>query len=225
MKSIFRKNPLLIFILPLLAFVLFGCAALYLMLVSPAQIPVTAWVVVVAFIGLPLFLLKGFISGFSLSAKQVKQQEELRESLQADERGLSIIKPLFDVTCMVRWSTLDKVLYINDWADKGEKFVLYCSALPVHHYHSNPWWLNRIFPFKPKRNYVEISENCRDFRALPSMLAPYLKGVKPPNFSDPLKGKLLDIVLESNAKGVVKTALWQRAENAETSQLVYDRSS
>lgn len=223
MKSIFLKNPLLIFILPLLIFVLFGCVALYFMVRSPAPVPLAAWFVVAAFIGLPLFLLKGFILGFSLSTKQLRQQEELRETLLADERGLSIIKPLFDVTCVIRWGTLDKVLYVKDGAHEGEKFILYCSALPVHHYHPNSWWLNRIFPFKPKRNYLEIGESCRGFQDFPSTLSRYLEGVQTPDFSDPRKGQLLDSAIKNSAKSVMKTELWQSTATTKASQLVYDR--
>jgi len=223
MKNFFGKYPQLIFMIPLIFFLLIGCGLLFLLLVTDQPVPFYGWLVACGFIVIPALILIDFVWGIPVPEKQVQAAEEHREILEFDGNGFSLVMPLLAATCFVRWSTVETILYTDYDSDDYVQFLIYFSMAPVVSHHPNPWWLARLFPFKIRGKSLKIKGNCKNFWLLPGMVEKYLGRVELSEFNDQRKGTLVSKSSKSDGVRSETIEHWKPKVNRENCRVVYDR--
>lgn len=173
MKKIFENNPTLIFIIPLTIFLLLGLVGLYFATISPEPVPFYGWIVLGGFILIPGLIIYSLTIGFEMSDKQVKAIEDRRESLLFDENGISIVMPLQAATWIIQWDSIQTITYETS-DDDINCFWLELNKIPEYSGHDNPWWLAKLFPMKPRRKWVRVKSDARNFSQLPNAVKQYL---------------------------------------------------
>lgn len=225
MDNFFTKYSEQIVIASLIVFILIGCGILYLFIVLPADIPFYAWIFPAGFILIPGLILKsilGFGSG-GLSEKQLKQIEDGRESLLFDDKGVTLVMPLMGSTWFIGWDSIETIIYTDYRSDDHAWFEFTLNTIPDYKLHENSWWLAKLFPSKPKRQWVRINSDAKHFSQLPDAVKKYLELNQPVDFSDSRKGALVDRKQEIKNGVSVTTEHWKPKQDYEPVQLVFDR--
>lgn len=219
MKRIFEKNPVLIFIIPLVIFFLIGCALLYFAVLKSAGVPFYGWIVIGAFIIIPILLIYGFVFGFSPS----KAIETPKNQLVFNPDGINFEMAIFDCSCFIKWTSIDTIIYSDSRNEDYAQYIIFVNELPECTQKENPWWLNRLFPYKQRHNKIRIKSDAINFTALPDLVEKYLRSKVDFEFKDSRKGTLIDS--KTFTKGNTHTTIekWKPASNYEPFEMIYDR--
>lgn len=223
MKNFFDNNPALIFIIPLIFFLLLGLVGLYFSITSPEPVPFYGWIVIGGFILIPGLIIYSLTIGFEISDKQAQAIEDRRESLVFDQNGISVVMPLQAATWIIHWDSIETIIYTNFSSDDHAYFEFYLNKIPEYVVHENPWWLAKLFPMKPNRKWVRVSGDARNFSQLPNAVKQYLELNKPVDFSDPRKGSLVSSTVKIQNGKTVTTEHWKPKQHYDSTQLVFDR--
>jgi hypothetical protein len=219
MKKIFEKNPLLFFAIPLVIFFLIGCALLYFAILKSEDIPFYGWIVIGAFILIPILLAYGYVFGFS----PAKAVESNRNELLFNPDGIVFQMNLFDCSCFIKWNSIDTIIYSDSRNEDYTEYIIFVNELPTCIQKEEQWWLNRLFPYKPKNKKIRIKSEAINFNALPDMAEKYLRSTVSFEFKDSRKGTLIDS--ETFTKGNRRTTIekWKPAQNYEPFAMIYDK--
>lgn len=221
MKKIIQKNPVLIFAIPLVIFFLIGCALLYFAVHEVELIPFYGWIVIGAFIIIPVLLTYGLIFGFS-SGKAIAPN---RNELVFNADGINFERTLFDCSCFIKWNSIDTIIYSDSRNEDYAEYIIFVNELPVCTQKENPWWLNRLFPHKQKHNKIRIKSDAVNFKALPDLVEKYLRSKVGFEFKDSRKGTLMDskTLMEGDTHTTIER--WRPASNYEPFEMIYDKYS
>lgn len=58
--------------------------------------------------------------------------------------------------------------------DDQAHFEIQLNKIPDYQIHENSWWLAKIFPLNPKRKWVRVSAEARNFSQLANTVKQYL---------------------------------------------------
>ncbi|MCX2449729.1 hypothetical protein OQX61_00480 [Pedobacter sp. PLR] len=166
-----KKNPILIFAIPLIIFFLIGCALLYFAVQKIEIIPFYGWIVIGAFIIIPILLTYGQVFGFS----PCKAIESNRNQLVFNPDGIDFEMTLFDCSCFIKWNSIDTIIYSDSRNEHCAEYIIFVNELPICTQKEKPWWLNRLFPYKQKNNKIRIKSDAINFKALPDLVEKYLR--------------------------------------------------
>ncbi|WP_131537918.1 hypothetical protein [Pedobacter nototheniae] len=219
-----KINPLLIIKLILILFILVGLGLTIFMIWKEVKI-IGAYFVSVLFFLVPSLILYDLVFGFSISEKTVNKQAEQQRSLSFDQNGILYKIPLFDITQLISWETIETVIFRNYNSDDRAQYIFHLTKPPVQTVSKNPWWLNRLFPNTIKNtSKIVIDDETRSFNQIPKMIETYLGKVKSFNPSeDNRKGILL------NSETIIKGQLvqteqhWKPNHDYEPEKVIFDR--
>ncbi|MNK06023.1 hypothetical protein D3C87_239130 [compost metagenome] len=219
MKRIIEKNPVLIFAIPLIIFFLIGCVLLYFAVLKIEIIPFYGWIVIGAFIIIPLLLTYGYLFGFS-PGKTIASN---RNQLVFNPDGINFEMTLFDCSCFITWNSIDTIIYSDSRNEDYNEYIIFVNKLPICTQKENPWWLNRLFPFKQKNNKIRIKSDAINFKALPDLVEKYLQSKVGFEFKDSRKGTLIDskTFIEGNTHSTIEK--WKPASNYHPFEMIYDK--
>jgi hypothetical protein len=175
MKNIFENNPMVIFVILLFLFILMGCAGIGFAITNPNPLPLMGWVVFLGFILIPGVIIYHLSRISKPKVRLAKVIEDKRESLLFDENGISMVMPLHSATWFVNWDSIETIVYTNFSADDYAYYSFDLNKIPEYSGHENPFWLARLFPLKPKRKWVRVSSDSKDFSQVPHIVKQYLE--------------------------------------------------
>lgn len=219
MKRIIEKKPILIFAIPLLIFFLIGCALLYFAVQKTEVIPFYGWIVIGAFIILPILLTYGHVFGFSTGRTTVSNNNQLVFTPD----GIDFEMTLFDCSCFIKWNSIDTIIYSDSRNEDYAQFIIFVNELPICTQKEKPWWLNRLFPYKPKHKKLRIKSDATNFKALPDLVEKYLRSNIGFEFRDSRKGTLLDSKTFREGDRHTTIEKWKPASNYEPFEMIYDK--
>lgn len=226
-KLIEKKIRFIVFILPLIFFLLIGISAFYFAIKFPKNVPIYGWIIILIFLIVPIILIYRFIYGFTISVKQQKQIEDNRNKLTYSSKGLIIEMPLFDKNCFIDWRSIDAVIYYNyfvssDFTIYNEGYTFYLNTIPVYIKYEKEWWLNKLFPKDSRSKIIDIKNDTRHFSEIPNVLHDYLNLEVEIDFKDPMKGTLISRHTYQNRNKSTIVERWKPINN-EAEQIVFDR--
>jgi hypothetical protein len=175
MKNIFENNPIVIFVILLILFILIGSAGIGFAITNPNPLPLMGWIVFLGFIVIPGIIIYSLTFGFEISNKQTKTIEDRRDSLLCDEKGFSVVMPLHAATWIIHWDSIETIIYTNFSSDDEAYYSFKLNKIPEYSVHENPWWLAKLFPMKPKRKSVRVGSDSKNFSQLPHAVKSYLE--------------------------------------------------
>ncbi|WP_316839288.1 hypothetical protein [Pedobacter gandavensis] len=219
MKRIIEKNPVLIFTIPLVIFFLIGCVLLYFAVQKVEVIPFYGWIVIGAFIIIPALLTYGLIFGFSPGTAIAPNSNQLVFSPD----GIDYKRTLFDCSCFIKWNSIDTIIYSDSRDEDYAEYIIFVNELPVCTQNENPWWLNRLFPYKQKNNKIRIKSDAVNFKALPDLVEKYLRSDIGFEFKDSRKGTLMDSKTFTAGNRQTTVEQWKPASNYEPFEMIYDK--
>lgn len=219
MKKIIEKYPVLILCIPLIIFFLTGCGLLYLAIFKSANIPFYGWILIGAFIIMPLLLISVYVFDFSPS----RTVEAKRNQLTFSPDGINFEIILFDCYCFIKWNSIDTIIYSDSSNNDYDEYIIFVNELPICTQKENPWWPNRLFPYRQKSYKLRIKSDAINFNALPGLVEKYLQSKVDVEFKDSRKGILIDskTFVDGNTKTTIEK--WKPAGNYEPFQMIYDR--
>ncbi|MBC8985364.1 hypothetical protein H9X96_06215 [Pedobacter sp. N36a] len=219
MKRIIEKNPVLIFVIPLLIFFLIGCALLYFAAHTVEMIPFYGWILIGAFIILPMLVIYGFVFGFSPRNAVASNSNQLIFSPD----GINFEMVLFDCSCFIKWNSIDSIIYSDSRNEEYAEYIIYVNELPVCTQKENPWWLNRLFPYQQKHHKISIKSDAVNFKDLPDLVGKYLQSKVSFEFKDSRKGTLIDSKTFTEGSTRTTTEHWKPARNYEPFEMIFDK--
>ncbi|MCZ4243822.1 hypothetical protein [Pedobacter punctiformis] len=219
-----KINPLLIVKLILVLFILVGLGLTFFMIRQEVKI-IGAYLVSVLFFLIPSLVLYDLIFGFSISEKTIKKQTERQKSLSFDHDGILYKRPLFDITQLISWDSIETVIFRNYNSDDRAQYIFHLTKPPVQTLSENPWWLNRIFPTAIKNtNKILIDDEAKGFNEIPKMMETYLGKVKSFNPSeDNRKGVLLSSKTTIKQDVIQTEEHWKPNNDYEPEKVIFDR--
>ncbi|WGQ10086.1 hypothetical protein QG516_00260 [Pedobacter gandavensis] len=219
MKRVFEKKPVLFFVIPLVIFFLIGCALLYFAVLKVELIPFYGWILIGAFIIIPMLLIYGFVFGFS-PGKAVASN---RNQLAFSPDGINFEMVLFDCSCFIKWNSIDTIIYSDSRNEDYAEYIIFVNELPICIQKENPWWPNRLFPYQQKHHKIRIKSDAVNFKALPDQLEKYLRSKVSFEFKDSRKGTLIDS--KTFIEGNIQTTSehWKPTRNYEPFEMIYDK--
>ncbi|MET4142145.1 hypothetical protein [Pedobacter sp. UYP1] len=219
MKKIIEKNPVLIFIIPLVIFFLIGCALLYFAVLNNEGVPFYGWIVIGAFIVIPILLTYGFVFGFSPS----KAIESNSNQLVFNPDGINFEMTLFDCSCFIKWNSIDTIIYSDSRNEDYAEYIIFVNELPICTQKEKPWWPNKLFPYQQKNSKIRIKSDAVNFKALPDLVEKYLLSTVDFEFKDSRKGTLInsETFTEGNTHIIIEK--WKPASNYEPFKMIYDK--
>ena len=231
-KKLIEKNAeLFFFILPLSLFSLIGFVAFYFAIKFPENVPIYGWVIITIFAIIPLILIYGFVFRFSISKKRQSQidkaQEERRDSMFSDDKGITLEMPLFDKNCFISWQSIEAIIYYNyvvhsDFTEYYEGYKLYLNTIPVYTKYEKQWWLNKLSPKDPQSQIVDINNETKHFSEMPKIVEKYLNSKVDIDFTDPIKGTLVSSQTYQNKNKSTTIEKWKPSKK-ESEQIVFDK--
>lgn len=173
----------------------------------------------------PAFLFYGFTSGFSVSEKTMKKQEERRKNVLFDDDGIWYNLPLFDTTLFINWKTIEAVTYTNYQSDDNAKFLFYLTQPAAVTMAEKRFWLNKIFPFVMKnKTEIEIEDDCRNFYEIPKMLSNHLSNTNPIDLDqDHRKGTLISSKTTFKNNTIKTEQYWKPNNNYDREKVIFDK--
>ncbi|MBB2148029.1 hypothetical protein [Pedobacter gandavensis] len=221
MKRIIERNPVIILAIPLIIFFLIGCALLYFAVHKIEIIPFYGWIVIGAFIIIPLLLTYGYFFGFSPRSDVAPNGNQL--IFNSD--GINFERALFDCSCFIKWNSIDTIIYSDSRNEDYAEYIIFVNELPICTQKENPWRLNRLFPFKQKNFKIRIKSDAIGFKALPDLVEKYLRSKVDFEFKDSRKGALIDskTFMKGNTHTVIEK--WKPASNYEPFEMIFDKYS
>ncbi len=130
------------------------------------------FVSVFGFILFPVFVIYGLTYGFQMSEKATIDYNERQDKFSFDENGITFVMPIFDATLKTNYSNIKDVIF--RMTDDYDEYVIYFKDFAVVEHHENPWFLNRIFPYKNTRKEIFIKGDSKGFNQVSIMKAKYL---------------------------------------------------
>lgn len=219
-----KINPLLFIKLILLLFIIVGLGLTVFMILKEVKI-IGAYIVSVSFALFPSLILYDLTIGFSISEKTIKKQAERQKSLSFDQNGILYKSPLFDITQLISWDSIETVIFRNYNSDERAQYIFHLTKPPVLTLAENPWWLNRIFPNAIKNtSKIVIDDESRGFKEIPKMMETYLGELKSFNpLEDNRKGTLLSTKTTVKADVIQTEQHWKPNNNYEPEKVIFDR--
>lgn len=219
-----KFNPFIIIKLVLVIFTCAGAGLTIFMIMQEVKI-VGAYLVSGLFILVPGTILYGLQFGFRISEKTRRKQAERQKRITSSHAGLSYQMPLFDVTLLIEWKTIETVIFTDYQSDDHAQFIFHLTQPPILTRAANPWFLNKIFPFTPGNpKEISIEDDCADFHQIPQMLYKYLDNV---NLSDlnqnDKKGTLLSSKTTIHNNTIKTEELWKPNPDYNRQQLIFDK--
>ncbi|MEN5233939.1 hypothetical protein [Sphingobacterium faecium] len=228
-KIIVKNNKFIFFILPLSIFSLIGFVAFYYAIKFPQNVPLYGWVTIAIFVIIPLILIYGFVSGFSISENRQRQieQEQRQEKMFYDDNGITIEMPLFDKNCFISWQSIEAIIYYNyvvssDFTEYYEGYKLYLNTIPIYAKYKKQWWLNKLFPKDSQSKIIDIKVETKNFWEIPKIVEKYLKSKVDLDFTDPMKGNIVSSHTYQNKNVNTTIEKWKRSKK-ESEQIVFDK--
>ncbi len=130
------------------------------------------FVSVFGFILFPVFMIYGLTYGFQRSEKATIDYNNRRDKFEYNETGIIFTQPVFDIVLKTNFKNIKDIeFYIYDDYDE---YILYLFDLPEIVYKENPWFLNRIFPYKNNRKKIHIKSENKGFNQISIMKAKHL---------------------------------------------------
>ena len=219
MKRIIEKNPVLIFAIPLIIFFLIGCGLLYLAVLKSEGVPFYGWILIGAFILIPILLIYGFVFGF----RQSQAVESTRNELIFNPDGIIFQMNLFDCSCFIKWNSIDTIIYSDSRNEDYAQYIIFVNELPVCTQKEQRWWLNRLFPYKQKHNKIRIKSDAINFQALPDLVEKYLRSKVDFEFKDSRKGTLIGSKTFTAGNRHTTIEKWKPASHYEPFEMIYDK--
>lgn len=133
------------------------------------------FVSVFGFILFPIFMIYGLTYGFSRSEKATIDSENRRDKFSFDDDGIKLVMPIFDVTLKTSYNNIKEIIF--RMTDDYDEYVIYFKGFAEIEHNKNPWFLNRIFPYKNNRKEIYIKSDCKGFNQVSIMKAKYLPGL------------------------------------------------
>jgi hypothetical protein len=176
---------------------------------------------------MPLVIIYFLIYGYSISEKKQKEIDARLDVLSANDLGISIDHPLFDITCFISWNSIDAIIYYNfyvssDFTEYYEGYKLYLNTIPVYKKYEKQWWLNKLFPIKSSRKIIDIKVETKHFRELPKMLENYRNIKTTLDFKNPMKGTLISKQTYQYKDKITQIEKW-KPNNNEEEQILFDK--
>ncbi|MFB9077965.1 hypothetical protein ACFFLS_04765 [Flavobacterium procerum] len=226
-KWIAKHSHLIFFIVPLSIFSLIGFLVLIFAITLKWNVDLLGWITISAFAFFPLYLIYGFIFGFSISEKQQKRLEERQNKILFDDKGITIEMPLFDKDCLISWQSIEAIIYYNyivssDFTEHYEGYKLYLNTIPIYTKYEKQWWLNKLFPKDSQSKIIDIDNKTKYFLEIPKIVEKYLNSKVEINFKDPIKGILISSETCQN-KNKTTTIEKRKPSNHEAEQIVFDK--
>lgn len=227
-KNLFQKYPTLLFVSTLAVFSVIGIVTLIFLFKTSNPVGITEWIVAILFTVLPLIFIYGLLFGFTISEKSQKQYEDTQQRLSADDRGLNILMPLFDIDCFIAWDTIDFVVYYNytlrsDFTEYHEGYKFYLNTKPIYTKYDKQWWLNRLFPKDSNSKVVEITTKNKHFTKLAEITQKYLNADITTISQHPYKGQLVkQETIISKAK-IITSEEWKPDSSRTDEDIIYSR--
>ncbi len=126
----------------------------------------------VSFILFPILLFYEMKYGFSISEKTMLDIEKRKDKFSFDENGITFVRSIFDVTLNTKYSNIKDITY--QMCDDYNEYIFYLNDFAEVKYHENPWFMNRIFPYKNNRKEIYIKNDSKGFNQVSIMKAKHL---------------------------------------------------
>jgi len=219
-----RFNPFIIIKLVLVVFTCVGLGLTFFMIIQEVKI-VGAYLVSGLFILVPGTILYGLLFGFRISEKTRRKQAERQETITFSDAGISYQMPLFDVTQLIEWKTIETVIFTDYQSDDHAQFIFHLTQLPIQTKTAKPWFLNRIFPFTPGNpKEIRIEDDCANFHEIPQMLYKYLDNVNLIDLNQNYKkGTLLSSKITTRNNTIKTEEFWKPDPDYERQKLIFDK--
>ncbi|RZJ48020.1 MAG: hypothetical protein EOO44_21660, partial [Flavobacterium sp.] len=101
-------------------------------------------------------------------------QDKYQHTIDFNDIGFSIVKPLSELRCFIKWSNIDTIIFSpNRHSEDCAQWIIYLNIAPQWQLNSNSWWLNKLTYLlinkKGKKQRIRDDFN-KNFYDLPAMV-------------------------------------------------------
>jgi len=156
-------------------------------------------------------------------------QEKNKHSLTYNHSGFSIISPISETKCFIKWADIDTIIFSsNNHYEDSAQWIIYLNESPKWSLNPSSWWPNKITFFLKGKKHKKIrirDDFNKDFYELPNMIEKYLHKKEDINYSeDNRKGELVSrkVTLKNDKK--ITEEYWKPKKSNELPwKMLYDR--
>jgi hypothetical protein len=156
-------------------------------------------------------------------------QDKYQHTIDFNGIGFSIVKPLSELSCLIKWSNIDSIIFSpNRHSEDCAQWIIYLNEPSIWELKPNAWWLNKL-------TYLLINKNGKkqrirddfnkDFYDLPEMIEKYLNKTTEINYSeDNRKGELISRKITVKGNKTITEEYWKPKRSDELPwKMLYDR--
>ncbi len=222
-----ENSEFVFFILPLSIFSLIGFLLTFFAIKLNWNVGISGWVTISIFALFPLYLIYGFLFGFSISEKQQRQIELRQKKIFSNEKGITIKMPLFDKDCFISWQSIEAIIYYNyivssDFTDHYQGFKFYLNTIPTYTKYEKQSWLNKLFSKDSQSKIIDVADDTKSYMEIPKWIEIYLNSKTEVDFNSPLKGTLISSHITKNQKKITTIEKWN-PNNKEPEKIIFNR--
>lgn len=156
-------------------------------------------------------------------------QDKYQHTIDFNDIGFSIVKPLSELRCFIKWSNIDTIIFSpNRHSEYCAQWIIYLNIAPQWQLNSNSWWLNKLTYLlinkKGKKQRIRDDFN-KNFYDLPAMVEKHLNITSEIYYSeDNRKGELISSKVTVKSNKTITEEYWKPKRSDELPwKMLYDR--